>query len=121
MKQLKSFSTEIILVLILGFLTLSVLDVVWMPMGVQIAVLSVLVVVFAAYAIYGLREHGGDEREVAILHKSDRVAFFAGATVLLIAVVYESVVHHMTIPWAVCALFVMVLAKTIGYVLHNRS
>jgi len=120
MKYLKPFTVEIVLILILAVLSLGVLDIFWMPMGMQIAALSLLVVFFGAYAIYGLRERGGDEREIALLHKSDRVAFFAGATVLLIAIIYESVVHHMSAPWVVFALFAMVTAKAVAYMYHNR-
>jgi len=120
MKKLKPFVLEILFVIVLGVLSLGMLDVFWMPMGMQMAILSVVVVIFGAYAVYGLREKGGDEREIAILHMSDRVAFLAGAGVLLLAIVYESVVHHMSTPWVTTALFVMVAAKAIAHMYHNR-
>ncbi|MBX2866659.1 hypothetical protein KTR10_01735 [Candidatus Kaiserbacteria bacterium] len=120
MKHLKPFTVEILLIVVLAILSLGILGVFWMPMGMHVAALALLVVFFGAYAIYGLRERGGDEREVSLLHKSDRVAFFAGATVLLIAIIYESITNYMSDPWIVVALFAMVVAKAGAYIYHNR-
>jgi len=89
-------------------------------MGMQLTVISVLIVLFAAFAVFVVREVGGDEREVAILHRSDRLAFLTGATVLLVAVVYNSLILNVVEPWTCTALAIMIFTKIVAYMYYQH-
>lgn len=112
---------ELLLIVTLISLGFTTLNPYWMPMGLFLGVISALIVLFGIFAVFVWREKGGDEREVTLLHKSDRAAFLAGATVLLFAIVYESVVMHKESPWVITALLVMVVVKLLSYLYHERS
>lgn len=117
---MKYFTIEILFLAVLLILSLAALNPFWMPMGMQLAVLSAAIVLFGAFAVFVLRENGGDEREISIVYKSDRLAFLAGAGVLLIALVYESVVQHTESPWVLGALAAMIAIKIIAYMYHHN-
>jgi len=117
---MKSIIVEILLVAVLLVLTVTTLNPVSMPVGMHLAVISALIALFAAFAVFFWREKGEDEREVMLIQKSDRIAFLAGATTLLIIIVYEGVFLHMETPWVLIALTVMVIAKIVGYIYSER-
>jgi Na+/H+ antiporter NhaD/arsenite permease-like protein len=87
------------------------------------AVMTVLILVVAAFVLFSLflwREKGADEREEAHIHKADRVGFIAGALVLLVAVVAESL-GRMLSPWLVAALAAMIAAKAVALVYQKNN
>ena len=105
-------------VVALAFITLNPYE---MPMGTFFTILTVLIVLFGIFASFVWREKGGDEREVMLVHRSDRVAFLAGASVLLIAIIVEGITMHMSDPWVLGAFSVMIIAKSIGYIYHQNK
>jgi hypothetical protein len=91
-----------------------------MPMGSHLVVLVALVVIFITFAVFLWKESGGDEREIAIRHKIDRLAFLGGAVVLIVALVVDSLMTHMINVWVLLALGTMVAAKIVGSIFYNR-
>lgn len=87
----------------------------WMPNALIMMMVAGLVVLFAIFASFIWRENARDEREG--LHKlvAARFAFLAGAGVLVIGVIIQSLSHTLD-PWLVAALGVMILAKIIGLI-----
>jgi hypothetical protein len=118
--SIKPVMVEILLILVLAVLGVLTLNPYWMPMGMYLTALLALTVLFALFAIVVWREQGGDERERLLIHMSDRIAFMAGAAVLLTAVVIEGLLQHMPNPWVVGALAAMVIAKAAAYI-YNSS
>ncbi len=92
---------------------------VWMPDTMHMAVLAGVVVVFGLFAVFVLSESGGDERDALHRMYASRAAFFAGAGVLLVAIVVETCMHMLD-PMLVYALSAMIVAKSIArlYVAH---
>jgi hypothetical protein len=82
----------------------------WMSGMMHMATLGGAVVAFGILALFVLAETGGDEREVSHRMLSGRAAFIAGGTVLLTAIVIQSIDHTLD-SWLVYALVAMVLAK----------
>ncbi len=115
------FYIELLIVLVLLALAVGVYNPYWMPMGVQILLLTALLVLFGFFTVFLWREQGGDERETALRHMSDRVGFFSGASVLLIAILVDGVLSRTRNEWAVGALIVMITAKVLSFIYHNRK
>ncbi len=82
----------------------------WMPDMAHIVVLGCLVAAFGAFSALVLREQASDEREEAHRMLSGRVAFLTGATILVVAIAYQSEMGNVD-PWLVFALVGMVFAK----------
>ncbi|PIS04922.1 MAG: hypothetical protein COT81_03835 [Candidatus Buchananbacteria bacterium CG10_big_fil_rev_8_21_14_0_10_42_9] len=78
-----------------------------------------LIVAFAIFAGFIWKEKGRDERETWHIMLSGRMAFLAGALVLVVAILVESFKHQAPDPWLVAALGVMVLAKIIGRIYNQ--
>lgn len=94
------------------FLCLDPLD--WfMPSMMQMLLLVILVLVFAVLAVFVWREGKGDEREVMHRMLAGRFAFLSGMTVLIVAIVIQSLNHSLD-HWLIITLGVMVLAKIVG-------
>jgi len=113
---------ELLLIIALVLLTLTALDYnpYWMPMGLHLSVLLGITILFILFATFVWREQGGDERERALLNMSDRFAFLAGSTVLMVAVLVEGVWMHMGDPWVLGALTAMVSAKAVAYMYYQN-
>lgn len=98
-------------VVLVGFLTLlSDPFMVWMPMGLQLAVLVAAAVTACVWAGFVMYERSHDERET--LHKmhAGRVAYLSGIGVLTAALVVQGFAHSID-PWISVALGVMVVSK----------
>ncbi len=108
----------IVAVVALAFMTLNPYE---MPMGTFLTTLIALIVLFGFFALFVWREKGNDEREIMLVHRSDRIAFLVGASVLLIAIVVEGVTMHMTDRWVLGAFSVMIIAKSIAYIYHQNK
>ena len=110
---------EILLIVVIGVLAFATLNPYVMPMGMFLTTLLALIVLFGFFAAFVWREKGGDEREIVLLYRADRIAFLAGASVLILAVLIEGLLFHMSNPWVLTALSVMIAAKAIGYIYNQ--
>jgi len=82
----------------------------WMPMGVQLAVLlgaAVLACVWTGFVLY---ERAGDEREALHTMHAGRIAYLSGIAVLTLALIVQGLSHAID-PWIPGALGAMVVAK----------
>lgn len=106
---------EIILALIIVILSLLLLNPLelWMPSGSDMAVTGAFLIAFATFALFIFRESAGDEREVLHRNMSGRVAFLAGAGILVLGITLEGLRHNID-PWLIVALIAMVLGKVAG-------
>jgi len=107
-------SSIVIAVTLVGLLTLlSDPFMVWMPMGMQLAVLVAAAVVTCTWAGFVMYERAHDEREVTHKMHSGRIAYLSGIAVLTIALVVQGFAHTID-PWIPLALGVMVVSKLIA-------
>lgn len=82
----------------------------WMPdMALMLLQVGVLVV-FCMLAVFVIRENARDEREAMHRALAGRVAFLAGAAVLVVGIIAEGMTHVVD-PWLVLALIIMILGK----------
>ena len=82
----------------------------WMPGMTVMAIMGGVLVVFAVFASFVLREDVQDEREGVHRMYAGRTAFLAGATVIMLGLAVQSWNDNVD-PWLVVALVAMVLAK----------
>lgn len=87
----------------------------WMPNRVLTMINIVLIIVFSVFASFIWRESARDEREVFHRMLAGRIAFLAGAGVLVIGVIVQSFKHDVDF-WLVLTLGVMVFSKIIALV-----
>lgn len=114
--MIKKYLSEFGIALGLLAILVSLINPYWMPMGLHMALLVVLCVVFGVYAMFVWREGGGDERDRALLQKSDRIAFLVGSGVLVFAIAYEGLILHQVTPWLVVAFSIMIIAKALSFI-----
>ena len=112
-----NFSQEIIvssIMIILLVLLLNPFDF-WMPNSLLFTMVLALILFFALFASFVLRENTQDEREE--LHKSTagRTGFLIGSGMLVFGIVVQCFQHNLDI-WLVITLVAMVLAKIVGLV-----
>ena len=113
----RTFIREVVasaLTVILATLLLDPLNV-WMPNSVQMAVLVFLIIAFTFFALFVWSERGRDEREQLHVYRAGRVAFLAGAGIITLGIISQSVQHTLD-PWLVIALVIMVIAKMSGLI-----
>lgn len=111
---MKNYLSEITVALLLVLLAGLLLNPYWMPMGALWATLVCFVVLVGGFAAFIWKENGGDERDALIRHVASRTAYLAGALVMALGIVYETLVSHSTDTWLVIAFIVTVLGKTLG-------
>ena len=110
-----NFIAEIIIATILIILLILLLD----PLGfvmatsMQMMVTAIILIIFISFSAFVWKEKPKDEREVLHNHISSRFAYLSGASILVIAIIYQSFTYTLD-PWIVIALIVMILAKIIG-------
>lgn len=88
---------------------------IFMPTYVERMLLAALLVAFGAFVAFIWRENPADEREALHRLYSDRLAFLAGAAILLAMVIVGEWRHQLD-PWVLLALGAMILAKTAGLI-----
>lgn len=93
----------------------------WMPMGMMMAALILAMVSFGSLVIFVWREQGGDEREVSIRRMSDRMAFLVGASILGLAIIVDTLMHHEPHPWFVAVFAGMILTKVFAHIYSNHK
>ena len=117
---IKEFFVEILLVVVLLALAFGILNPYYMPMGLHLLLLLWLVVLFGIFSVFLWREQGGDEREESLRHRSDRIGFLAGGSVLILAIVVEGLLFRTANGWVIGALALMIVAKVIAYIYHQH-
>lgn len=120
--NMKPTIIEVLLIVVVGVLAFAALNPYLMPMGMYFTTLLALLVLFGFFAVFVWREKGGDERDRTLIHKSDRTAFLAGSTVLILALLVDGILLQMSNPWVLGAFSAMVIAKAASYIyLQNRN
>ncbi len=87
----------------------------WMPNGLLMIIVLILVVLFTIFASFIWKEKVKDEREAFHRMVADRVAFLVGSGVLVIGIVVQSFKHNINF-WLVIALGAMIFAKIVGLI-----
>ncbi len=82
----------------------------WMPDMMVMGMLAVLLVLFAIFASFILKEKAFDERDAMNRSLAGRNAFLAGSVILMLGIVVGGYKHSID-PWLVIALIVMVIVK----------
>lgn len=93
----------------------------WWMAGMMLASLLVVsLVVFGIFAIFVVQEKVADEREQQHRTAASRMAFITGTLVLTMAILIQSLSHHVD-PWLFVTFVVMVIAKlgTRAYIDRN--
>ena len=85
----------------------------WMPNTLFMMMILTLIVVFTAFASFIWKENQRDEREGLHIMIAGRIAFLAGAALLVIGIIVQSFDHKIDF-WLVLTLGTMILAKIIG-------
>lgn len=85
----------------------------WMPGMTEMVLTGFIIFVFGIFSVFFWNESPRDEREVIISLKANKLAFFGGASVLLIGIVVNEI-YDSTDHWLLISLGVMVLFKIIS-------
>lgn len=109
------FIKEIVASVVLIVLLAAFLNPFAIPTMFEMMLLLALLVAFAFFATYIWKERSRDERESLHTMLAGRDAFLAGATILVIGIILQSLNHALD-PWLVITLTVMVLAKMISLI-----
>jgi len=88
---------------------------IWMPGNVVMLLVFILVIVFTLFASFIWREKPRDEREMVHGMFAGRIAFLAGAAVLVAGVIVQGIRHDVDI-WLVIAIGAMIFAKIISLI-----
>lgn len=115
--MLKGFKQEITTAVILIILLLVLINPfgIWMPSNMEMLLIAGLVVLFGIFSGLVWRERGGDERDNWHRMRADRFGYLAGALVLVVGILIESL-QHMLSPWLVLALGAMILVRIISFI-----
>ncbi len=92
----------------------------WMPGMTVMAIMGGVLVAFALFASFVLREDVRDEREGVHRMYAGRTAFLAGASVILLGLSVQSFNDSID-PWLVMALVSMVLSKIGARIYVDRN
>jgi hypothetical protein len=82
----------------------------WMPDMMVMSMLGAILVFFAVFASFVLREKAVDERDEQHRTRAGRNAFLAGAAVLIVGIAVQGYSHSVD-AWLVTALIVMIVVK----------
>lgn len=106
-------------VLILLLVLISDPFMLWMPDGVQMAVLLAVVLLALVWAGLMLYERPSDERELLHTMRAGRLAYLSGIVVLTLALLIQGLAHAID-PWIAGALGVMVITKLFARLYTER-
>ncbi len=90
----------------------------WMPDMAHMAVLAALLVGFALFAVFVVREQARDEREEFVRMQSGRVGYLAGALVLVLGIALKGISGAVD-PWLIYALLALLLGKLATHLYHD--
>ena len=85
----------------------------WMPEQFKMICTGLVLVFFALFVVYLLREKVADEREERHRFIAARFAYLIGAGILVLGIVIQTFMHHLTF-WLPLALGGMLVAKLFG-------
>lgn len=109
---------------VIGTLLLLVTVLLVNPFGIvmldmtAMAILTLLIVLYIAFAALIWREHAADERESLHRFAQARVAYLTGTGVLLLGIIVQSLQYTLD-PWLPAALGMMVLGKIAAHVYYQ--
>lgn len=103
-------STALILILLL-LIVLNPFHV-WMPSMMHMIVISIIVIVFALFASFILKERVVDERDAVHRMLAGRAGFLTGSALLIIGIIVESIQGKID-SWMISALVGMIIAKIV--------
>ena len=108
----RELASEVFLTVLLIVLIGSFLDPfhLWMPGKMAMVAMFGAVIVYLLFASFIWKERARDEREEMHRSMAGRMAWLAGASVLMLGLVVQGV-NYAIDPWLVYALLAMVLAK----------
>jgi len=92
----------------------------WMPDAMVMAMLIAVLLLFAAFASFILREKATDERDAAHRTLAGRNSFLAGAFVLILGIAVQGYSHTVD-AWLVIALVAMIIVKIATRVWSDRN
>lgn len=84
---------------------------IWMPDMMHVLMLVAVVVVFAIFASFILREKVADERDAAHRSLAGRIGFLAGSAALVVGIFVQALSHHTVDEWLIITLVIMIIAK----------
>ena len=82
----------------------------WMPDMMVVSMLAVILVLFAIFASFILREKAVDERDDQHKALAGRNAFLAGSATLILGIIVQGYSHAVD-EWLVLALIIMIVTK----------
>ena len=91
----------------------------WMPPLAVTLVLLLVATVMCVWAIFVMKEGGGDEREILHRMHAGRVAYLSGSAVLTAALIIQGLRHDID-PWIALALVAMVISKLVSRIYFER-
>lgn len=89
-----------------------------MPDSVSTLLMLALIVTFLLFLGIIWRENAKDERESQHIHKSGRIAYFIGTTIVVIGIIVQATKHNID-PWLLLALAGMVITKLTSRIYQN--
>ena len=84
-----------------------------MPEEFMMICIGLVIIFFILFALYLFRERAVDEREELHRYIAARWAYLSGASVLVIGIVIQTFMHHLTF-WLPLSLGGMLVAKLFG-------
>ena len=117
-----NFTYETIISLVLLVLAVLLLNPFgfWMPDMMLMSILALVVVVFAIFATFLMKERAFDEREASHRMLAGRVAFLSGSLVITLGIIFQSLKHEVD-PSLVITLFVIILSKFIARIYSQNK
>ncbi len=92
----------------------------WMPDMMLMSIIVAVLIVFALFASFFLREKVVDERDLSHRMLAARVSFITGTSVLIIGIIIQSFSHAVDV-WLVGTLVAMIIAKIITREYSDRN
>ncbi len=83
-----------------------------MTSAITLTLIMILAVAVIAFAVFIWREKPHDEREALYGLMAGRISYFIGGGVLVVAIIVQSIQHHIDL-WLAVTLGAMVLTKLI--------
>ncbi|MFM2424047.1 MAG: hypothetical protein RLZZ70_436 [Candidatus Parcubacteria bacterium] len=100
---------------LISFFALALADLIpfWMPMMGEMVALVVVTVLLLVWMGFVMFEHTHDEREAVLKYQSGRLAYLAGLSMLLVALLVQGFSHTID-PWIPLTLATMVIVKQLS-------
>ncbi len=109
--------SAVLIVLLIAFL--NPFDI-FMPTSLVMMMEALMIIIFGIFASLIWRERAADEREGLHRMIAGRIGFLAGAGVLVVGILVQTLSHSVD-PWLVIALTAMILAKIIALIYTKNN